>query len=156
MQTKITQKQNILTTAIILTLCFIWGNSLLPASISGAISGWLKAFIMSILSGLSSTSVSTGDGLLRKIAHATEYAALGAELFYLFSIIMKKPLSSVILSGFSVALIDETIQLFVDGRAGLVVDIWIDIFGVLVGILLLAMIFCIKETFNIHKANSIY
>lgn len=117
---------------IILTLCFIWGNSMLPASVSGTVSGWVKEFINTVLGKIGGMGMS-GDGFLRKIAHASEFALLGIELTILLLRRFKKHISLLFLCGLSVALLDETIQLFVNGRAGSVKDIWIDFAGFCVG-----------------------
>ena len=73
-----TTRQRILTGLVVLTLCFIWGNSLMPGTISGAISDWVGAVLSRLFGGVVDTS--TGHGVLRKLAHGTEYLALGVEL----------------------------------------------------------------------------
>ena len=65
-------------TLLILNLCFIWGNSLLPGELSGAFSNWVKDILAALLPG-DGESVG-GGGLLRKLAHFTEFACLGAFL----------------------------------------------------------------------------
>lgn len=122
---------------LIFTLCFIWGNSLLPASVSGAFSGRVNDLVNMIWHTLDHKMVSSGDGVLRKVAHATEFAALGMETLALFQYDFKKNWTSIFLCGVSTALIDETIQLFVAGRSGEVRDIWIDFAGFLLGVLLI-------------------
>lgn len=121
----------VLLVFITLTLCFIWGNSLLPANLSGAISGWVKECLNAIFNGIGAGI--SGDGVLRKVAHASEFALLGIELSILLRRIFKRHFSLLFLCGLSVALLDETIQLFVNGRAGSVKDIWIDFAGFCVG-----------------------
>lgn len=116
---------------VILILLIIWGNSLLPASVSSEISGWLARF----LAGLPiTTDIGAGEGLLRKLAHVLEFAALGVVLT-LIRDRLNKPWSLLLLCGVAVALIDETIQLFSPGRAGLVADVWIDMGGFCLGVL---------------------
>ena len=63
-------------TLLCVNLCFIWGNSLLPGEISGAISGWLRELLL----GAAPEGPDVGHGLLRKLAHFTEFACLGALL----------------------------------------------------------------------------
>lgn len=118
------------------TLMFIWGNSLMPASVSGAISAFVKDILSRIFGLMEDTE---GDGLLRKLAHGLEFAALGTELLLLGR---EKiwPWSQVVLSGLAVSLLDETIQLFVEGRSGAIRDIWIDMGGFFFGILVCYMI----------------
>ena len=119
---------------IVLTLCFIWGNSLLPASISGAISQWVKELVNQLLWFWKDGSLMSGDGLLRKLAHASEFALLGAELTC-WRVKGITRIQEVLLFGLLAALTDETIQLFVAGRSGQIRDVWIDLLGVLIGCL---------------------
>lgn len=124
-----------------LTLCFIWGNSLMPASISGALSGWVKEMLHHFSSSAGVAGLS-GDGILRKLAHASEFALLGGELSLLFRLQGKgHRWPDLLLLGLMVALTDETLQLFIAGRAGLVKDIWIDFGGFLFGCLLIKLFF---------------
>lgn len=115
-----------------LTLAFIWGNSLMPASLSGAFSGFIKDLLSQFLRVVEETE---GDGVLRKIAHMTEFAALGAELC-LIGFLHKWPKSQVVLCGLGVSLMDETIQLFVAGRNGAIRDVWIDMLGFFLGLMI--------------------
>lgn len=127
-------RQHMLTGLILLTLCFIWGNSLMPASVSGAFSDWVGTVLSHIFGGV--VRPDTGHGVLRKLAHGTEYLVLGTELTVLLWWMLQKPWSLLALSGASAALIDETIQLFIEGRSGAIRDVWIDLGGFAVGILL--------------------
>ena len=117
---------------IALLLCFIWGNSLLPGSVSGAISDWVRDLLSRIFPG-EVPGVTTGGGLLRKIAHFTEFAALGASLGWLSGMLRKSKLRPL-LYGFGAACVDETIQVFVPGRGPSLKDVGIDTCGVIVGI----------------------
>ena len=113
-------------------LGFIWGNSLLPAEISQAFSDWVKQ----LLFPASGAAGKVGSGLLRKIAHFTEFTALGTVLGWLFGMLEKK-LYWPLLLGTVAACVDETIQCFVPGRGPGIRDIAIDAAGVAVGIGLL-------------------
>ena len=44
-------KRTALTILVVLTLAFIWGNSLMPGAISGAISDWFGAVLSHIFGG---------------------------------------------------------------------------------------------------------
>lgn len=127
-------RQKILTGLIVLTLCFIWGNSLMPGTISGAISDWVGAVLSRLFGGVVDTTA--GHGVLRKLAHGTEYLALGVELTLLLRLWQHRPWSLLALCGISTALFDETIQLFVAGRSGQIRDVWIDLGGFCVGVLI--------------------
>lgn len=122
------------TVLLILILAFIWGNSLMPGEISQAISNWVQNLLMdSILDGNGNPE---GNGILRKIAHFTEFTALGVCLGWLFGMLQKKK-AWPFLCGVAAACIDETIQVFVPERAPGLRDVLIDSCGVLTGIILL-------------------
>ncbi len=111
-------------------LCFIWGNSLLSKEFSGELSHLVTDFI----SGEEGIG-ETGHYLVRKAAHLTEFAFLGA-IFLLLSgeytkDKAKRALSSMFV-GFFVPLVDETVQLF-SGRGAAISDIWIDVLGYVIG-----------------------
>lgn len=119
---------------LVLNLCFIWGNSLLPGEISGAFSDWVKSLLEALLPG---DGVSTpGSGLLRKTAHFAEFASLGVCLFWLFSM-LKKTRTLALLAGALTACADETIQMFVPDRGPSLKDVGIDTCGVITGMILL-------------------
>lgn len=122
------------TVLLICDLVFIWGNSLLPGELSGAFSDWVK----SLLAGLFEMGPDDGSGghLLRKLAHFTEFAALGALLAWRFGMLGKGKALPFCL-GVAAACIDETIQIFVPGRGPGVKDVCIDSSGVLTGMILL-------------------
>ena len=78
------RKRKILCTLLIAAnLAFIWGNSLLPGTESGELSGGILALINSIL-GLGEEGAEMLHLLIRKGAHFTEFACLGALLAWHF------------------------------------------------------------------------
>lgn len=121
---------------ILLTLCFIWGNSLMPASVSGTISGRLAQLLSGLFPIPDAPDGGASDGVLRKLAHGTEFCILGAELAWLRHADWKSRWEGLALWGVAVALLDETIQLFVAGRSGMIRDVWIDLGGYTVGTVL--------------------
>lgn len=130
-----TDKRLRICTALLITnLCFIWGNSLLPGEISGAFSDWVKNLLTAILPV--GPSVPGGSGLLRKIAHFTEFAALGMLLTWLFGMLQKGRFWPFV-CGLSAACVDETIQRFVPDRGPSLKDVGIDTCGVITGMILL-------------------
>ena len=90
--------QKLLSVLLILTLAFIWGNSLLPGTVSGAISDGLMNILNTAAKrlGLEPDFFTfmldqDGDGvkeptslILRKAAHLTEFAVLAMILRSLF------------------------------------------------------------------------
>lgn len=121
---------------LILNILFIWGNSILPASVSGAISHWVRDLLAEVFSGDSSGT--GGHGLVRKLAHFTEFACLGSLLAWLLGMLGKKTVWAL-LGGFLVASVDETIQMFVPGRGPGILDVLLDTCGALSGIGLLLL-----------------
>ena len=120
-----------------LILCFIWGNSILSREVSGAISH----FIADIFGG-EQGATDEGHHFVRKLAHFTEFAALGA-VFWLLSgeytrDLAKRALSAAFVELF-VPLCDETIQIF-SGRGPALADIWIDAAGYVVGTVLTVLV----------------
>lgn len=120
----------VLLTAILL---FIWGNSLMPGEISQRISNWVQNLLMDTRPD--STGNPAGNGLLRKLAHFTEFAALGMTLGWFFGMLQKKA-RVPFLWGVLAACVDETIQAFVPERSPGLGDVLIDSCGVLAGIAL--------------------
>ena len=122
------------TILLICNLIFIWGNSLLPGEVSGAFSDWVKSILARIFSGAPHAPV--GGGLLRKIAHFTEFALLGGLLAWLFGMLKRHP-GLALACGFGAACVDETIQRFVPDRGPSLRDVGIDTCGALTGMILL-------------------
>ena len=126
-----TEKRMRLCAALLLVnLVFIWGNSMLPGEISGAISDWVKQILALLLPG--DNAEPSGGGLIRKLAHFTEFASLGALLAWLFAMLQKEK-HWPLLWGVAAACVDETIQRFVPDRGPSIFDVGIDSCGVLVG-----------------------
>ena len=130
---KTEKRLRICTALLICNLVFIWGNSLLPGEISGALSNWLRGIISALLG---SSGEGGGGGLLRKIAHFTEFTCLGMCLTWRMGMLGKTPFRAVLL-GVSAACVDETIQRFVPDRGPSIFDVGIDSCGVLTGMTLL-------------------
>ena len=113
---------------ILLNLCFIWGNSMLPGEISGALSDWLGRLL-----GLGKGDPSQGTGLLRKLAHFSEFASLGFLLAWLAYLKGERGFhifALALLGGLLAACIDESIQMLTSARGPGLVDVWIDTSGV--------------------------
>jgi VanZ family protein len=91
---------------------------------------WAAAiFAISSIPSLS-TGLGTWDTLLRKAAHLSEFAVLGALLYRALG--RELP---ALAAGVAYAAIDELHQSFVSGRHGSVVDVAIDAAGVAAGML---------------------
>ena len=128
------KRMRLCTTLLVCNLIFIWGNSLLPGELSGAFSDWVKSILAQLLP--MGPDDGSGGGLLRKVAHFTEFTALGMLLAWLHGMLQKGKLQPF-LWGILAASVDETIQCFVPDRGPGIKDVCIDSAGVLTGIILL-------------------
>ncbi len=137
------RRMRLCTVLLIVNLAFIWGNSMLSGTVSGAISDWVKGILQMLFPGASSGS--SGGGLLRKAAHFCEFACLGGLLTWLFGMLCKRPYFLAPICGAVCAGIDETIQRFSPGRCPSLWDVCLDTAGVLFGMFLLL------AGYSIHK-----
>lgn len=148
------RRMMICSSLIILLLIFIWGNSMMPGHISGAFSDWVKKVLTDLFPFLfSGMSESTGGGLLRKLAHFTEFAALGGCFSWFYAMLRNRhaeQLLLAVLSGFLASCVDETIQCFIPGRHGCLTDVGIDTAGVTTGIVLFTIAYLIFKNKQQH------
>ena len=134
---KRTKKRMILCVALLIAmLAFIWGNSLRTGAQSGAMSGsilqWINHFLHLDESGADKLHL-----VIRKMAHFTEFACLGALLAWRFGMAGEKKghlFCMPLLFGLLAACVDETIQVFTPDRGPSLIDVWIDTAGVAAGI----------------------
>lgn len=142
---------------VVLTLvciAFIWYNSSKSGPESSELS---QGLLLSITDFLRDIGVSSelSEFFLRKIAHFLEYSGLGflltCDLYFNF----KSPAKHISLSlglGLITACIDETIQIFSEGRSSKITDVWIDFSGIvaatIVTMILIFLIFRIGPLGN--------
>ena len=140
---------------LIFLLIFIWGNSLLPGEISGAFSDWVKEMLQRLLPFLfDDSSPGEGGGLLRKVAHFTEFAALGVCFSWLYAMLIATQTRQFLyaaISGVLTACVDETIQRFVPLRHGCLTDVGIDTAGVITGIVLFMIPYLINKKQHLEE-----
>lgn len=138
---------------IFITITLIWTSVIFSFSLqSGEVSGDLSGSVLEALLGFFMPGVLESPEklelfhlILRKCAHFTEFMILGV-LSSIALNCMKVGYKSIIGLGYCViiATLDETLQLFVSGRAGRVQDVLIDSAGALVGIVVVFI--CFKVT----------
>ena len=135
--------------AFALTACmilFAWVHSCFPADLSSMESNWVINLIWKAFR-LFGAQEAPDEQLIRKLAHYSEYTAIGAlMLSCAYSRDRVRPhrfLAYVLGAGLLTAVIDETIQLFVEGRAGMIVDVWIDFGGVVTGMLIMLGVYAL-------------
>jgi len=116
----------------VLWTLFIFTRSLLPAQMSNEESGWILMLLERIF------PFALSHHMVRKAAHFIEFAVLGFLGRIAFSDRRKKTWERIIfplMICFMVAVCDETIQLFVEGRAGKIADVCLDVVGAIAGVL---------------------
>ena len=136
-------KRRIRLCAVLLgaNLLFIWGNSLMPGAVSGALSGRIGEALRFLL-GIPVNEAPGGPHLLRKLAHFSEFACLGLLLCWLAGMMGEKSFHLAVLpllGALAAACVDETIQMAVPGRCSSLKDVWIDTCGAAAGIIILLL-----------------
>lgn len=136
-----------------LWLLVIWGNSLQTAAESSQRSLGVLAFLMPLISllGISEDLMHT---LVRKLAHMAEFGILG--MLWVAALLPKtgkcfKRVCGCGLICLGAAAVDETIQLFVPGRSGELLDVSIDFAGSVLGIAFVILLMRIFRGKNKRK-----
>lgn len=152
------KKMYILSVMTLLWTGFIFSMSLRVGEESGQLSGGILNIILDIISPLWENIFGpiTDDGidifhyLIRKAAHFTEFLILGVLTYLLILNFQKLKFKWLAALGYGtlIASLDETLQLFVEGRAGSAFDVCIDFCGAFTGIMLVALFFKIRGKFN--------
>lgn len=97
-----------------------------------------------------------GEKVIRKLAHFSIYTLLGIwsiSFLYTFNIKLKYQVIITSVWGFLYALTDEFHQMFSNGRHASINDVIIDTIGVIFGLLLVLLIFKVKEIIINKKLN---
>lgn len=128
-----------------LLIAFALIHSSMPAGVSDGESIGIAEYLTSFFKSIG-VNIEITNHFLRKTAHFTEYTAMGM-LFTLcaYSFNRLQPYRytpQVLFAGLLTAVADETVQLFADGRAGMLEDVWLDFAGVITGFALM-LIFCL-------------
>lgn len=138
------KKKIISLVILVLWIGFIYGNSLLTGAESGKLSGGITEMISNILSRIGiNITIENLHLIIRKGAHFSEYFILGIIVLLNYIQYMKElryfmPFSFI--SCLLISIIDETIQTFIDGRAGSIVDVCIDTAGFTLSIIIVTII----------------
>ncbi len=128
------QKRVITLGFIFLWIGFIYFNSLQIGAISSEASGNITQWLASLLHQIGiQVDVINLSVLVRKGAHVGEFFILGLLLMlYQFQSLgaVGRRFINVMVLGLMVAVVDEVIQTFIPGRSGLLVDVLIDMIGI--------------------------
>ena len=127
------KKRIVLLIVTALVVLFIFGQSILPQSVSADESGWvLNKLINPLLRFVGHRPMTHHTA--RKLAHVLEFAVLAFLLVPLWNSIPR-----AFFTGFTVAFLDESLQLLT-ARGAQLQDVWVDLLGVAVGTLLAWML----------------
>ncbi|MBE6480742.1 MAG: VanZ family protein [Olsenella sp.] len=115
-----------------LWVCVIWGHSLVPGAGSDAESLSVVGVTRMLFETFGVTDEHVMNVIVRKTGHFCEFAILGLLTLNALRPRLARPFGRLVpLSAIwvLVPLVDETIQLFVPGRAGMVADVLLDMCG---------------------------
>lgn len=128
---------------LLIYVCVIYGNSLTPGDISSMGSGFVLSRIHEFMEMSALDSGWLTEHMVRKTAHFAEYAGFGMLLVLSFKTWIA-PAASGLRTACElcvlVPFVDETIQLFVQGRSGQVDDIWLDLSGAFCGLVIMTVL----------------
>ncbi len=146
-------KKAALCLSLLSVLIFLYGNSLIPGADSAKES---VAFFDVLVEWFSFLPFFT-HAFVRKLAHFAEYTLLGIHLAFMyltFGHSQKRKIVFWLCAGFLVALTDEWVQTMVPGRYASFVDVGIDFFGILSGLVLIWLAFSIYVRKKRKKATA--
>lgn len=131
----------IFTIALLACIAYIFRNSLQTGLESSARSQAVTQTVNETLGRIHLGPLS--EHTIRKLAHFLEFTMEGFLLMLclrVYTAHFVRHMSWPLLLGMSTALMDETIQVFIPNRSSLVTDVWIDMMGVVSGLLVALMI----------------
>lgn len=132
------KKRILWTAAVTLYLLFVFHNSLTPADLSSQQSGAVLRFAAGLLETAGVPSGWLTEHLVRKTAHFAEYALFGVLLWNcLRTYELPRRVWTLLEAWLILAapFVDETLQLFTEGRSGQISDVWLDMAGAAAGTL---------------------
>lgn len=143
---------------VALTLCilntlFVFSNSLMNADTSSTKSKGVRAFINSIINRMG-LSFEITEHFVRKAAHFMEFMLLGILLTLVlvaFDMVIHRNITIPLFFGLLIAVLDEFIQLHVEGRSGMVSDVVLDFSGIVTGVFFVLIILIIKKKASNRK-----
>ena len=150
----------IFTIALIACVIFIFRNSMEAGYISSARSQAIMAKVNAVLGKVHLGPLS--EHTIRKLAHFSEFALEGFLLMLCLRVYTShfvRHTSWPLLAGMATGLMDETIQTRIAGRTSSVIDVWIDMAGVVAGLFVALIILLIVRGltafYRIKKENRI-
>ena len=144
----------VLAALILLTVSFIFTQSLLPSEVSSSESNGVKGLLATIFPPDTPLGAFISQ-YVRKIAHFVDFGLLGAELTLyalLFCRDKRRSLPAALLSAFFVAFVDETLQIF-SGRGPMISDVWLDFCGSLCFSVAVSLVYLLVKHIKLRKAG---
>ncbi len=146
----------VLAAVTLLITLFIWSNSLKDSKRSTSASDTVIDLIQPVLDSICKDAKQQSF-FVRKLAHVSEFAALGIAVAFLHRkytqyTLHKSFYGFAVFYGLAAAVTDEFIQSFSD-RSDSVRDVLIDFSGYLIGALLVTGIFLIMDKKRGHRQN---
>lgn len=128
------KRRTVFAILAVLMTAFIFYNSAQPAVESARTSGFITGRLIEILAYFGiQMNFGPLEDIIRKIAHITEFFVQSVLIANSFSGKYKKRIVYILFLGLLTACLDEYIQLFFDGRGGMISDIFIDFGGTALG-----------------------
>lgn len=127
------KKRYIWTIVTIFFVLFIYSNSIKPAVVSSVDSGRVLRIVRECLITQGVSTQWLTEHFVRKMGHFSEYAVLGILLFEClrsYEFTKERRHHIHLTAGYMIPFIDETIQLFINGRSGQISDVWLDCSGI--------------------------
>lgn len=134
---KVTESKRRWTIAFVVWLCVVWGHSIMSGDTSSAESFGIVSLLRPLFEACGLTDVETMSFVVRKTAHFSEFAilvALGLRMAVEWLGMCGKAIGVALAICVVAPAIDEAIQLFIPGRAGMFRDVLIDMSGGLTGL----------------------
>jgi VanZ family protein len=134
-------------------IVFVWTRSMVGGEESSEHSMFFVHLLSGVFNAFGVTSEATMNFIVRKCAHFTEYAVMGAVATRAFAprtFLKRKWFAIQAALLLIIPSIDETIQLFVPGRSGLVTEVMIDFSGAITG----SLICCLLMWLHIRRKRA--
>ena len=124
---------------------FIFSNSLTPADLSSEESGFVMRLVHQAIGAAGLSAPWLTEHVIRKYAHFSEYTLLGILLFQSMRNLdcgaaFRRQLHMLLI--FFIPFVDETLQLFTEGRSGQISDVWLDMSGAAAGMAITVGVLC--------------
>ncbi len=137
------KRQKIWLMILVGWIIVIFGHSMAPSDRSSAESSFVLQKVQECFDAVGASGGWLTETIIRKMAHFAEYTGMGFFLYQNLKYLAADRLTKVLAGGLmaiAIPFVDETIQLFADGRSAMIQDVWLDFSGVLAGLAAAALL----------------